>query len=239
MAASYNEKRQEKGFKLFEIGAIHNQSNKSTTGSSEKFHLGIIWYGEISSHWRSLEARDIFRFKGEVVQILKNAGINDISFKASKESGFQKSMKIYSGKTRIGNIGMLEPKLLNAYDLNLTPTLCDLSLYILRDLWGNRQKTYKVPIHFPSMTRDIALQVSCEVPAEDLMHTIRKKGGNTLIDISLFDVYQSEDVGDDNKSLAFSLKFQSEIATLTDIEIDKDVETIIKSLKDLHGANQR
>jgi len=46
MAASYNEKRQEKGFKLFEIGAIHNQSKKSATGTNEKFHLGLLWYGE-------------------------------------------------------------------------------------------------------------------------------------------------------------------------------------------------
>ena len=38
-AADYNEKRQEKGFKLFEIGAVHNQSKKSETGSKEKFQL--------------------------------------------------------------------------------------------------------------------------------------------------------------------------------------------------------
>jgi len=77
------------------------------------------------------------------------------------------------------------------------------------------------------------------VPAENLLQTIRKHGGNTLVHILLFDVYQSEEVGDNNKSLAFSLKFQSETATLTDSEVDQDVETILKSLKELHGANQR
>ena len=41
IAASYNEKRQIKNFKLFEIGAIHNHSNKSYTKTNEKFHLGL------------------------------------------------------------------------------------------------------------------------------------------------------------------------------------------------------
>ena len=136
-------------------------------------------------------------------------------------------------------MGMPEPNILKVYDLNLYPTVCDLSIYIMRDLWKNRKIAYRAPVLFPSMTRDIALQVPRDVSAENLLKTIRKHSGNTLVQLSLFDVYQSEDVGDSNKSLAFSLKFQSETTTLTDSEVDQDVETILNSLKELHGANQR
>ena len=59
------------------------------------------------------------------------------------------------------------------------------------------------------------------------------------MDISLFDIYQSGDVGDDNKSLAFSLKFQSNSSTLTDAEIDPLVKKILLSLNKSHGAVQR
>ena len=166
-------------------------------------------------------------------------GIGDISFKVGNETGFQLSMKIYSGKTQVGSMGIPDPKLLKAYDLNVVPAVCDLSLHIMRDIWKNRKTAYKTPAAFPSMTRDIALQVSREVLAEDLLKTIWKYGGNTLVYVSLFDVYQSEDVGDSNKSLAYSLKFRSETATLTDSAVDQDVENILNSLKELHGANQR
>ena len=71
------------------------------------------------------------------------------------------------------------------------------------------------------------------------MNTIYKAGRDNLIHVSLFDVYEAEDVGDQNKSLAFSLKFQSSTATLTDIEVDKDVERILQSLKKAHGSIQR
>ena len=57
--------------------------------------------------------------------------------------------------------------------------------------------------------------------------------------ISLFDVYQSKDVGDKDKSLAFSLKFQSDTKTLTDDEVDQDVAKILKSLKTAYRAIQR
>jgi len=239
MAASYNEKRQEKGFKLFEIGAIHNQSKKSATGTNEKFHLGLLWYGEAQSHWRSYEYRDLFRCKGEISQMLQSVGIANVSFKIGNESGFQISLKIYSGKTQIGKVGIPDSKILQQYNLKVNPTVCDLSLHNLRELWQNQKLVYSPPPAFPSMSRDIALQVARDLPAEDLLKTIQKEGGYTLKNISLFDVYQSDEVGDNNKSLAFSLKFQSETTTLTDTEVDADVEKILNSLNKAHGATQR
>jgi phenylalanyl-tRNA synthetase beta chain len=239
MAASYNEKRQEKGFKLFEIGAIHNQSKKSTTGSKEKFHLGLLWYGESQPHWRNYEDRDLYRCKGEIVQLLESVGLSNISYKVGKEGGFETSLKIYSGKTQIGNVGILDNKVLKQYDIKVNPMVCDLSLHNMRALWQKRKLGYCPPPAYPSMNRDIALQVSRYKAAEDLLTTIQKEGGNTLKDISLFDVYQSDEVGDNNKSLAFSLKFQSDTTTLTDTEVDADVEKILNSLKKAHGAIQR
>jgi phenylalanyl-tRNA synthetase beta chain len=239
MAASYNEKRQEKGFKLFEIGAIHNQSKNFATGTNEKFHLGLLWYGEAQSHWRSYEHRDLFRCKGEISQMLQSVGIANVSFKIGNESGFQISLKIYSGKTQIGKVGIPDSKILQQYNLKINPTVCDLSLHNLRELWQNQKLVYSSPPAFPSMSRDIALQVARDLPAEDLLKTIQKEGGDTLKNISLFDVYQADEVGDNNKSLAFSLKFQSETTTLTDTEVDADVEKILNSLKKAHGATQR
>ena len=48
-----------------------------------------------------------------------------------------------------------------------------------------------------------------------------EKAENILTDVSLLDIYKSQDVGDHKKSLAFSLKFQSEGSTLKDTEDDE------------------
>ena len=143
MAASYNEKRQEKGFKLFEIGAIHNQSKKSATGSKEKFHLGLLWYGEPQSHWRNYEDRDLYRCKGEIVQLLESVGISNISYKVGTEKGFETSLKIYSGKTQIGNVGILDNKVLKQYDNPSNCILIDcLTLWLCNCLFTGDSSTW-------------------------------------------------------------------------------------------------
>ena len=239
IAASYNEKRQQKYFKLFEIGAIHNESKKSYTRSNEKFQLGLIWYGSENLHWRNFEDRDIYRFKGEIISLLRSVRLKNISFKISNEKGFKTSLKIYSGKASIGFIGTPDKLILKDYDLDQTPIVCDISLNSICDLCDNNEIVYKAATPYPSITRDISLQVKNDIFAQNLLNTIWKNGGKTLVDVSLFDIYQSDDVGNKNKSLAFSLKFQSDHSTLTDIEIDKELELILKSLKELYGAIQR
>ena len=77
------------------------------------------------------------------------------------------------------------------------------------------------------------------MPSDDLFQTIWKNGGDFLKDVFLFDVYKAEDVGDGNKSLAFSLKFLSYSSTLKDNEVDVVVNTIISSLNKAYGAIQR
>ena len=109
----------------------------------------------------------------------------------------------------------------------------------LRKVWQHRKFIYQTPPQYPSINRDIALQVSQNVQSEDLFKTIWKKGGDILIDVSLFDVYQSEDVGDENKSLAFSLTFQSRASTLKDSEVDVVVNRVLKSLNKIFRAIQR
>ena len=109
----------------------------------------------------------------------------------------------------------------------------------LRVIWENKKFNYESPPQYPSVNRDIALQVKHNVCSDDLFQTIKKEGGAFLEDVSLFDIYKAEDVGDGNKSLAFSLKFQSRKSTLKDSEVDSVVNTILNSLNKTHGAIQR
>jgi phenylalanyl-tRNA synthetase beta chain len=109
----------------------------------------------------------------------------------------------------------------------------------LRDIWQYSNLSYQAPSQYPRVHRDIALQVSRNVPSEGLFQTIWNEGGDILSDVTLFDVYQAEDVGEENKSLAFSLTFQSKSSTLKDSAVDAVVQTILNSLYKTHGAIQR
>ena len=190
-------------------------------------------------HWRYFEDRDIFYCKGEIIQCLNSVGFDDIHFKLATYQGFSTALKIYHNKIQLGILGIPDKKLLNFYDINEAPIICDISMMELREIKKHYKFNYESPSQFPSIIRDIALQVKQNTSSEELFNTIRIGGGQLLKDVSLFDIYESEDVGNKNKSLAFSLKFQSMDSTLTDAEVDPVVKKILTSLNKSHGAIQR
>ena len=63
--------------------------------------------------------------------------------------------------------------------------------------------SYKDIPKFPSISKDIAFILKKDVTAGEVMATIKKAGGKLLQSISVFDVYTGENVGEDEKSIAF------------------------------------
>ena len=61
--------------------------------------------------------------------------------------------------------------------------------------------------------------------------TIRTIGLSKLKEVQLFDIFESEKIGRDKKSLAISFTFLDEEKTLTDKEIDGMMNKIITSLE--------
>ena len=52
-----------------------------------------------------------------------------------------------------------------------------------------------------------------------------------LTKVELFDIYRGEKLGADKKSMAFSFELRSDERTLTDEDINRAVNTILKALK--------
>ena len=110
-AVKFNESRQEKLFKLFEIGAIHSKNKFTTTKTIESINIGLIWYGEGCDNWNNDEAIDFYYAKGEVVHFLKSLGVDNIEFKDNKTTdGFDILCDIYLGKDKIGLLGFPNKK---------------------------------------------------------------------------------------------------------------------------------
>jgi phenylalanyl-tRNA synthetase beta chain len=78
--------------------------------------------------------------------------------------------------------------------------------------------------------------VSKSLPYESVENSLRNLGLNKLKDIRLFDIFESEKLGADKKSLAISLTFLDEEKTLTDTEVDSMMNKLMGALeKDLHA----
>ena len=60
-----------------------------------------------------------------------------------------------------------------------------------------------------------------------------------LKSIDVFDVYQGKNIADNKRSIGFSLVFSSNERTLTDSEVEEDINKIVKAIESYYGAELR
>ena len=91
----------------------------------------------------------------------------------------------------------------------------------------------------PPVYEDLAFIVDEALPAERLRNLIAQTGGALLRGVRLFDLYRDERLGADKKSLAFALTYQADDRTLTDGEVAKVRNKIVKRVEKELGAELR
>ena len=98
---------------------------------------------------------------------------------------------------------------------------------------------YEDVITYPPVRQDLAFAVAEEVPAEALVTAARGAAGPELREMTPFDVYRGEQVGEGRKSIAFRVEFRSPERTLTDEEAAGLREKIVAALNERFGAELR
>ena len=136
----------------------------------------------------------------------------------------------------------MHPKVRDAYDWGDTfkyPILAaDLDMDVLVKLIPELSQTADVP-SFPAVVEDLALVLDDSIPAEKVSDLILQTGGKLLTGVRLFDIFRSEQLGKNNKSLAFRLTYLAPDRTLTDAEVQQIRSKIIKRLDYELGAKLR
>jgi phenylalanyl-tRNA synthetase beta chain len=79
---------------------------------------------------------------------------------------------------------------------------------------------------YPSLNRDISIVVPEQVLVDELKKTIIEVNPKIIREVELFDIFKGKQVKTGNKSVAFSIIFQSKDRTLTDEEVDKMMENV-------------
>ncbi|MBQ4323810.1 MAG: phenylalanine--tRNA ligase subunit beta, partial [Clostridia bacterium] len=80
-------------------------------------------------------------------------------------------------------------------------------------------------------TRDLALVCDESVLSGEIESIIRATAGDILEDIRAFDVYRSAALGENKKSIAYSLTLRNPEKTLTDADIDPVVNGVLEVLE--------
>jgi phenylalanyl-tRNA synthetase beta chain len=137
----------------------------------------------------------------------------------------------------VGHVGELHPSVTETFDLEGRAVALELDLepVLAFDL---PRRARPLP-RFPAVNRDLGVVVAEDVPAAELLRAIREAGSELLESAKAFDEYRGSQVPDGRKSVAFALTFRRPDRTLTDAEVDRQLDAIRKALSERHGATFR
>lgn len=92
---------------------------------------------------------------------------------------------------------------------------------------------------FPNVKKDVAFIVDKNITSKEIEMVIKKASGSALTNIEVFDVYTGENVGENEKSIAYSLTFNDTKRTLTEEEVMENFKKIIESVEKKCNARLR
>jgi phenylalanyl-tRNA synthetase beta chain len=135
-------------------------------------------------------------------------------------------------------MGVVKKALSSRFDIKQPVIFADLYWDTLMQKAGSRVQ-FKEISKFPPVERDLAMVVPKSMLYGDIPDQIKKLRIPQLQNIRLFDVFESEKLGQDKKSLAVNFTFLDEEKTLTDKEIDSWMSKIMTTLEKNIGAEIR
>ena len=240
-AAVYNQNRQQPRLRLFEHGLTFVPDECAENGVQQTPKLaGLVLGTVVGEHWDMADkAADFFDIKGDLEALIGLSGHQlDFSFVRTDINALhpgQSAAVLYQGQP-VGLLGAVHPSLLKKLGLKAQAFVFEIELGAL----SQRHVPLAGEIsRFPANRRDLALVVGNEVAAGDILDLVRKVGGNQLVGLNLFDVYQGAGISDDQKSLALSLVLQDTHRTLEEKEIADTVARIVTALSDEFSASLR
>ncbi|MDD2656565.1 MAG: phenylalanine--tRNA ligase subunit beta [Patescibacteria group bacterium] len=148
-----------------------------------------------------------------------------------------RNAKVFVNDVEVGFVGELHPALQNNLGIENSVSVLEIDLDKLLTVWLEKDN-YKRLSQFPSVLRDVALLVDKKITNLELLNTI-KTVSDLITEVELFDVFESDKIGKDKKSMAYHITYQSNEKTLETEEVEKVHEKVLEKLKKSTGAEVR
>lgn len=236
-AVSFNINRKRGDLKLFEFGKTYH---KLPSGYDENKHLTVTVTGSrLSESWSyTPKPADFFMFKGYINLILTRLGITKIQTQPVTNDIFAEGISLAVGNDVIVEFGTVKKSVLKHFDIKQDVFFADFNWGAIIKMVTGKIKYTEIS-KFPEVRRDLALLVDQQVSFESIYTVARQTEKTLLKDISLFDVYEGNNLPEGKKSYAVSFMLQDSTKTLTDEQIDKIMGKIRQNLEKETGAQLR
>lgn len=225
---AHNINRKNSDLAFFEFGNIYHQD----FSQSEK--LVILQTGNKGkANWINKPSNsDFYQLKGVVKSIFNRYSIENLLEETAQNNWLQDALAFSSNGKEVATVGSINSAILKKHDIKQAVFYAAIDLkWLFKKLNKNKIKFKEIP-KFPQAKRDLAILMDASISFAQVNEKVKKAGGQLLKEVELFDIYKDEKkLGAGKKSYALSFTLVDDKKTLTDVEIDKILTKIMRTLE--------
>lgn len=229
----FNYDRENHDVSGFEVGRVHL---KNDGHYQEPSVVGIILTGKNRPHHISPKANEIdfYDLKGIIENLLDGLNLRRYTFRFAHVDTFHSGRQalIQVDGLDVGILGEIHPSIQRSLDVPQRIYFAEINLVDL--LKAKRGDLKMRPISlYPSSERDWTLTVQEAMPVQQLMGSIQHIPSKLLEDVSLIDVFRSDQVGRDLKNITLHFVYRDKNKTVSQEEVDAEHTRIISTAKQM------
>lgn len=232
-----NIKRRQNSLKLYEFGTTYHKKGEKY---KEYNRLAIFLTGENAAEsWldqsRPVRFHDLSQM---VYQLLNKFGMSRLEITDAQSDLWSYGIEISYNKKTVVTLGKVNPKLAALCEVKQEVFYADFDWQMLREnypLIVDFQPLSK----FPEVKRDLSLVIDKSVNFEDIRKLSDRNASKLLTRMRVFDVYEGDKIGENEKAYAVSFFLQDQEKTLTDKVIDKTMQRLMTVFEKDLGATIR
>lgn len=226
----FNINRRNLNLRLFEFGKIY--STTAVGEYAETAHLTFYITGNSTASWKhKAEASNLFQLKAYAEALFQQMGVTATVATMEATDDFQYGVVYSINKKPIATVGAVQTKKLKTFDIKQPVFIADINWDALLKIASKAKIDFIEIPKFPAVERDLAMVLAKSITYEQVEQTVLQAKVKRLKNIALFDVFESEKLGTDKKSIALNFVFQDAEKTLTDSETDKMMSQIMTQLE--------
>ncbi len=237
---AWNRNRQQADLALFEWGKTYFKKEEGYQ-EDQKLMLAVTGAATKESWHESQKKSGYFQIKGAVESIFRLLGIDPLSIEITpiENPAFEESFSFKLKKYELAVIGSLNADIRKLYGIDEPVWIADCQWDQLLMVYKRYRLEYEEVPRFPSVRRDLSMLLDKGTGFDKIVQIARGTERKLLKDVQLFDVYQGDKLPNGKKSYAVAFTFLDEEQTLTDKQIDKTMDRLIKAYVDQLGAELR
>ena len=224
---AYNNNRKNESISFFEMGKIYTKTAAGKYQEDET--LAIYLSGkQVQDSWRVKAAeQDFFVLKGTALALCELLGLKKVNYNPIGYGQYE----VMTGKTVLGTIELVGTKKLAQFDIKQTVGFLNFDLSTLFNAYLSGSVKYQEISKYPSVERDLALVIDETIAYSAIEQAIKTVQLDALKETRVFDIFVSDKLGLNKKSVAINFVFNAGSATLTDTEIDGMMKKLIAAFE--------